>query len=55
MDYSDIAEIREQLEEYLEVPEEAVKQLKVFEAEHLIGFLERVVDEYNEFRTCCVW
>ena len=55
VDYSDIAAIREQLEEYLEVPEEAVKQLKVFEAEHLIGFLERVVDEYNESRTCCVW
>ena len=46
VDYSDISAIENQLKGYLDVPEDAVKQLKVFEAEHLMGFLESVVDEF---------
>ena len=46
VDYTDIAAIEAKLQEYLEVPENAVNTLKVFEAEHLIGFLKRLVDEF---------
>ena len=46
VDYSDITAIKKQLQGYLNVPEDAVKQLKVFEAEHLIGFLDSVVDKF---------
>ena len=48
VDYADIAAIEKNLQEYLDVPEDAVNELKVFEAEHLINFLEGLVDEFVE-------
>ena len=44
--YTDIKKIEKQLQEYLVIPEAAVNRLNVFETEHLIKFLERVVDEF---------
>lgn len=44
--YTDIKKIEKQLQEYLVIPEAAVNRLNVFEPEHLIKFLERVVDEF---------
>ncbi len=46
VDYANIAAIETQLQEYLEIPEDAVNELKVFEAKHLIEFLEGLVDEF---------
>lgn len=46
VDYTDIASIEAKLQEYLAVPESAVNELKVFEAEHLISFLKGLVDEF---------
>ena len=48
VDYADIAAIEKNLQEYLDVPEDAANELKVFEAEHLINFLEGLVDEFVE-------
>ena len=46
VDYTDIASIEAKLQEYLDVPEDAVNELKVFEAEHLIEFLKGLIDEF---------
>ena len=46
VDYTDIASIEAKLQEYLHVPEDAVNELKVFEAEHLIEFLKGLIDEF---------
>lgn len=46
VDYRDIAEIEKQLHGYLDVSEEAVNDLRVFEPESLIQFLEDTVDMF---------
>lgn len=48
VDYNDITFIQEQLAGYLDVPERAVNELRVFEAEHLLSFLEKSVDKFIE-------
>lgn len=51
VNYTDIIKIKQQLFEYLEVPEGAVNQLKVFDADHLIAFLEALVDDFAQHPT----
>lgn len=48
VDYANISAIEHQLNGYLDVPENAVNQLKVFEAEHLMRFLGSIVDEFAQ-------
>ena len=48
VNYDDIAFIQEQLAGYLDVPENAVNELRVFDAEHLLSFLEKSVDKFIE-------
>lgn len=49
VDYSNIASIQKQLASYLDVSENAINELKVFETEHLLSFLEHAVDEFVMF------
>ena len=44
--YQNIIKIKEQLQGYLDVPEESVNTLKVFETEDLIQFLENTADDF---------
>lgn len=46
VDYTDIASIMQQLHGYLDVPEDAVNDLRVFDVEDLIAFLENAVDSF---------
>lgn len=46
VDYRDIDKIAGQLQEYLDVPEEEVNTLKVFETEDLIQFLENTANDF---------
>ena len=48
VDYTNIIKIKQQLNEYLDVPENAAYQLSVFDAEHLIAFLESLIDGFIE-------
>lgn len=45
--YQDVKKVLKELEGYLTVPEEAVKNVKVFDVEDLLLFLENSVEEYN--------
>ena len=46
VDYKDISDILHQLHGYLDVPEEAVNNLRVFDVEDLMNFLENAVDAF---------
>lgn len=46
VDYKNISNIRKQLQEYLLTPADAVKELKVFDIEDLLLFLEKAVKEF---------
>jgi len=46
VDYKDISNIREQLQEYLLTPADTVTELKVFDIEDLLQFLEKAVKEF---------
>lgn len=46
VDYTHISSIKQQLQDYLNVSEEAVQQLKVFEPDHFLHFLEKLIDEF---------
>jgi hypothetical protein len=43
----DVKNVLKELEGYLTVPEEAVKNVKVFDVEELLSFLENSVEKYN--------
>ncbi|MFR9100580.1 MAG: hypothetical protein ACLVI9_13465 [Anaerostipes hadrus] len=45
--YRNVKNVLKELEEYLTVPEEAVKNVKVFDVEDLLSFLENSVEKYN--------
>ena len=47
VDYKDIEGIKEQLQGYLDVSEEAVNELRVFEPESLIQFLQDTAEEFS--------
>lgn len=46
VDYADIKKIQKQLQGYLDVPEDAVNELKVFSIENLLKFLEKATEEF---------
>lgn len=46
VNYTDILSIQKQLNGYLDVPESAVNELRVFEAEDLLNFLEMTADAF---------
>lgn len=48
VDYKDIERIEKQLQGYLDVPKTAVNELRVFEAENLIQFLEKTVEKFYQ-------
>ena len=48
-DYSKVGEIIELLKEYRKVPAEAVRDVKVFDVEGLMEFLEERVREVGEW------
>ena len=48
VNYADICKIQKQLEGYLDVPENAVHELKVFEAEDLLAFLEDATVHFSK-------
>jgi len=48
VDFNDIVKIQKQLQGYLDVPEDAVNELKVFDVEDLLKFLEHTVEEFAE-------
>lgn len=45
--YEDVKKVLKELEGYLKVPEEAVKNVKVFDVEDLLLFLENSVERFN--------
>lgn len=45
--YQDVKKVLKELEGYLKVPEKAVKNVRVFDVEDLLLFLEESVEEYN--------
>lgn len=45
--YQDVEKVLKELEGYLKVSEDAVKNVKVFDVEDLLLFLEQCVEEYN--------
>lgn len=45
--YRNVKNVLKELEGYLTVPEEAVKNVKVFDVEDLLSFLENSVEKYN--------
>lgn len=48
VNFSDITSIQKQLEGYLEMSENAMNELRVFEVAHLIDFLEMTVNQFAE-------
>lgn len=48
VDYTNISTIKTQLKSYLDVPENAVQSLKVFDIEHLLSYLEQIVDDFAQ-------
>ena len=48
VDYTDIRTIKTQLKSYLDVPESAIQSLKVFDIEHLLSYLEQIVDAFAQ-------
>lgn len=50
VNYQDVEKVLEQLENYLEVPMEAVDSLRVFDLEQLLTFLEDAAEEYKNER-----
>ena len=53
VDYNDIVKIHKQLEGYLDVSEKAVNDLKVFDIEDLLDFLEQAVEEFVDMISFC--
>ena len=45
--YQDVEKVLKELEGYLKVSEDAVKNVKVFDVEDLLSFLKQCVEEYN--------
>lgn len=48
VDYTDIEKIQKQLQGYLDVPAEAVSELKVFDIEDLLAFLEGATEKFAD-------
>lgn len=48
VDYADVKNVLEELKGYLNVPASAVKEVKVFEVEALMRFLEKATKEFGE-------
>lgn len=46
VDYEDVKQVLKELKGYLKVPEDAVKEVKVFCVEELLTFLEKAVNEF---------
>ena len=46
VNYSDIQKIQNQLNGYLDVSEDAIKELKVFDIDDLLQFLEQTVEQF---------
>lgn len=46
VDYANIRVIKNQLKSYLDIPENAVQSLKVFDIEHLLSCLEQIADDF---------
>ena len=46
--YQDVKKVLKELEGYLKIPEEAIKDVRVFDVEDLLLFLENSVEEFNE-------
>lgn len=46
VDYKDLEGVLQELRGYLSLPSSSVKELKVFEIEHLLGFLEEISREF---------
>lgn len=44
--YGDVKDVFQELESYLAVPEDAIKELRVFELEELLMFLETIAEEW---------
>ena len=49
VDYENIAMIRKQLQGYLDVPEEAAKELRVFDIDDLLRFLDKTSEQFIQF------
>lgn len=49
VDYQDVEKVLEQLKSYLDVPFEAAENLKVFELEDLLAFLEEAAEWFRDF------
>lgn len=48
VDYNDMHKIQKQLQGYLDVPDEAINELKVFDVEDLLNFLDKAAGEFAE-------
>lgn len=48
--YSDVEHVLQELKEYLKIPANAVEDVKVFQVEELLEFLENAVEEFD---ACC--
>ena len=47
VDYEDVKQVLKELKTYLKVPEDAVKNVRVFDVEDLLFFLEHAVNEFK--------
>ena len=47
VDYEDVKQVLKELKTYLKVPEDAVKNVRVFDVEDLLFFLENAVNEFK--------
>ena len=47
--YQDVGQVLKELEGYLKVSASEVKNVKVFDVEELLGFLEQVTEEFRKF------
>ena len=47
VDYGDVKQVLKELKTYLKVPEDAVKNVRVFDVEDLLFFLENAVNEFK--------
>lgn len=50
VDYGDVSKVLDELQGYLQVPEEAVRDLNVFDLEDLLAFLENAAEEWKQKR-----